>query len=80
MSLIRKEKDSMVLLLKILLVSVELILVGHALDETIDFLYTLSSYILRRPQNFAKSPLWLALRRKKVRFRFRKILWPSQNL
>ena len=40
MSLIRKEKDSMVLLLKILLVSVVLIRVGHALAETIDFLYT----------------------------------------
>ena len=41
-----------------------------------------SSYILRRPQNFAKSPhyFWLALHRKKIRWRFRKILWPSQNI
>ena len=32
-------------------------------------------------QNFAKSPpyFWLALHRTKVRWRFRKILWPSQN-
>ena len=42
----------------------------------------LSSYILRRPQNFAKSPLcfWLALHRTKVRWKFCKILWPSQNV
>ena len=41
-----------------------------------------SSYILRRPQKFAKySPYsWLALHRTKVRWRFRKILWPSQNI
>ena len=41
-----------------------------------------SSYILRRPQSFAKSRpfFWLALRRKKVRWRFRKILWLSQNI
>ena len=34
-----------------------------------------SSYVLRRPQNFAKSPpyFWLALHRTKVRWRFRKI-------
>ena len=38
--------------------------------------------ILRRPQNFVKSPphFWLALHRTKVRWRFRKILWPSQNI
>ena len=37
---------------------------------------------LRRPQNFAKSSpyFWLALHRTKVRWRFRKILWPSQNM
>ena len=37
---------------------------------------------LRRPQNFAKSTpyFWLALHRTKVRWRFRKILWPSQNI
>ena len=40
------------------------------------------SYILRRPQNLAKSQpyFWLALHRTKVRWRFRKILWPSQNI
>ena len=40
------------------------------------------SHILRRPQNFAKSSpyFWLALHRTKVRWRFRKILWPSQNI
>ena len=44
--------------------------------------FLLSSYILRRPQNFAKSSLyfWLELHRTKVRGRFRKILWPSQNI
>ena len=35
-----------------------------------------SSYILRSPQNFAKSSPC----KTKVRWRFRKILWPSQNL
>ena len=42
---------------------------------------TLRSYNLRRPQNFAKfSPyFWLALHGTKVRWRFRKYLWPSQN-
>ena len=41
-----------------------------------------SLYILRRTQNFAKSSpyFWLALHRTKVRWRFRKILWPSQNI
>ena len=41
-----------------------------------------SSYFLRRPQNFAKSSpyFWLALHRTKVRWKFRKILWPSQNI
>ena len=41
-----------------------------------------SSYILRRPENFAKSSpyFWLALHRTKVRERFRKILWPSQSI
>ena len=40
------------------------------------------SYILRRPQNFTKSSpyFWLALNRTKVRWRLRKILWPSQNI
>ena len=44
--------------------------------------HSLSSYILRRPQNFAKSPpyFWQVLHRTKVRWRFRKILWPSQNI
>ena len=34
------------------------------------------------PQNFAKSSpyFWLTLHRTKVRLRFRKILWPSQNI
>ena len=37
---------------------------------------------LKRPQNFAKSSpyFWLELHRTKVRWRFRKILWPSQNI
>ena len=41
-----------------------------------------TSYILRRPQHFAKSSpyFWLALHRTKVRGRFCKILWPSQNI
>ena len=41
-----------------------------------------SSYILRRPQNFAKSSpyFWLALHRTRVRWRFLKDLWPFQNL
>ena len=41
-----------------------------------------SSYILRRPQNFAKSSpyFWLQYIESKVRWRFRKILWPSQNI
>ena len=39
-------------------------------------------FILRRPQNFAKSPLqiWLALHTTNLWWRFRKILWPSQNV
>ena len=38
--------------------------------------------LLRRPQNFVKSSpnFWLALHRTKVRWRFCKILWPSQNV
>ena len=41
-----------------------------------------SSYILRRPQNFAKSPpyFWLQYIQSKVKWRFLKILWPSQNI
>ena len=41
-----------------------------------------SSYILRRPQNFAKSSpyFWLHYIQSKVRGRFRKVLWPSQNI
>ena len=41
-----------------------------------------SSYILRRPQNFAKSPPYFCLQyiQTKVRWRFCKILWPSQNI
>ena len=37
---------------------------------------------MRRPQHFAKSSpyFWLALHRTKVRWRFCKILWPSQNI
>ena len=39
-------------------------------------------YSLLRPQNLAKfsSYFWLALNRTKVRWRFRKILWLSQNI
>ena len=39
-------------------------------------------HILRRPQNLAKSPLiiWLAVHRTNNWWRFRKILWPSQNI
>ena len=38
--------------------------------------------ILRRPQNFAKSPpiIWLAIHRTNNWWRFREILWPSQNI
>ena len=38
-----------------------------------------SSYILRRPQNFAKSPPYFCLQyiQTKVRWRFRKILWQN---
>ena len=41
-----------------------------------------SSYIQRRPQNFAKSSpyFWLEYIQSKVRGRFRKILWRSQNI
>ena len=41
-----------------------------------------SSYILRRPQNLVKylPYFWLALHRTKVRWRFHKILRPSQNI
>ena len=43
---------------------------------------TIRVYFLRRPKNFAKSLhyFWLALDRAKVMWRFRKILWPSQNI
>ena len=39
-------------------------------------------YILRRPQNFAKSPpiIWLAVHRTNNLWRFCKILLPSQNI
>ena len=41
-----------------------------------------SLYILRRPQNFAKSPPYFCLQyiKTKVGWRFHKILWPSQNI
>ena len=41
-----------------------------------------SSYVLIRPQNFAKSPPYFCLYvlQTKVRWRYRKILWPSQNI
>ena len=44
--------------------------------------FFLSSYILRRPKNFAKSPpqICLSLHRTNLRWRFRKFLWPSQNI
>ena len=50
--------------------------------KTMNVFKLLSSCILRRPQNFEKSPpyFWLALHRTKVRWRFLKILWPSQNI
>ena len=38
-----------------------------------------SSYILRRPHNFAKSSSYFWLQ-SKLTGRFRKILWPSQNI
>ena len=46
------------------------------------YFYKVHISILRRLQNFVKSPLyfWLALHRTKVRGRFCKILWPSQNI
>ena len=39
-------------------------------------------FILKKPQNFAKSSpnFWLQYIQSKVRRRFRKILWPSQNI
>ena len=42
----------------------------------------LSSYILRGPQNFAKSPPYFCLQyiQTIVKWRFLKILWPSQNI
>ena len=45
-------------------------------------LFDLSSYILRRPQKFAKSPhiIWLAVHRTNNCWRIRKNLWPSQNM
>ena len=48
--------------------------------ENINYISMLTD-ILRRPQNFVKysSYLWLALHRTKVSWRFRKILWLSQN-
>ena len=47
-----------------------------------DWSFSKSSYILRRPQNFEKSspffcPTYVV---PKVRWRFRKISWPSQNI
>ena len=41
-----------------------------------------SSYILRRPQSFAKSSpyFWQQYIQSKVRWRFCKNLWPSQNI
>ena len=44
--------------------------------------FKVHNYILRRPQNFAKSSpyFWLVLHLTKVRWRFCKILWPSQNI
>ena len=41
-----------------------------------------SSYILRRPQNFVKYPPYFCPMQyqSKVRWRFCKILWPSQNI
>ena len=39
-------------------------------------------YILRRPQNFENFPPYFCLQyiQTKIRWRFRKILWPSQNI
>ena len=55
---------------------------NHATKVTKNQKRSLSSYILRRPQNFAKSSpnFWLQYIQSKVRWRFRKILWPSQNI
>ena len=41
-----------------------------------------SLYILRRPQNFAKSPPYFCLYvlLTKVKMRVRKIFWPSQDI
>ena len=46
-----------------------------------DWLF-LCSYILRRPQSCMKSLpyIWLLQHRTNLRWRFRKILWPSQNV
>ena len=41
-----------------------------------------SSYMLRRPKKFTKSPtnIWLAVHRTNNWWRFRKIVWPSQTI
>ena len=46
------------------------------------FSFKVHRYILRRPQNFAKSSpyFWLHYILSKAWGRFRKILWPSQNI
>ena len=55
---------------------------SKSLPEFILYSILWSSYILRRPQNFAKSPpiIWLALHWTNNSWWFRKILWPSQNI
>ena len=47
-----------------------------------DTSYWYSLCILRRPQNFEKSPPYFCLQyiQTKLRWKFRKILWPSQNI
>ena len=60
------------------MISLEYFLAIKALHKisSVKFIYS------EKPQNFAKSPpyFWLALHRTKVRWRFRKILRPSQNI
>ena len=48
-------------------------------DQTLDYW---SSYMLRRPQYFEKSPpyIWPLLHRTNLSRRFCKIVWPSQNI
>ena len=55
---------------------------GQNFSKQLIWFFLQSSHILRRPQNFAKFPPYFCLQyiQTKGRWRFRKILWPSQNV